>query len=89
MSPYFLAYTLGIAASGGLIGGALWHDRLRRKLRRTESALLTEREARIRLECRLEAAHLAHFEDVTRLETELVWAQADAIVAQAFGREAA
>ena len=89
MSTYFIAYTLGIAATGGLIGGAMWNDRIRRKLRRTESALVVERTARIRLECLLESAYVAHHEEVTRLEVELVQAQADAIVAQRFGRSAA
>ena len=89
MSMPFIVYTLGIAATGGLIGGAMWHDRLRRKLRRTESALMVERTARIQRDCQLESAYVAHYEEVDRLEKELVQAQADAIVAQRFGRSAA
>ena len=89
MSPYFIAYSLGIFATGGLVGSAMWNDRLRRKLRRTESALVVERTARIRGECQLESAYVAHYEEVDRLEKELVQAQADAIVAQRFGRSAA
>ena len=89
MSPYFIAYSIGIFATGGLISGAMWNDRIRRKLRRTESALVVERTARIRLECLLESAYVAHHEEVDRLEKELVQAQADAIVAQLFGRSAA